>query len=272
MQRIRLCSERSRTKPSTSRFWRNRWPRGRPRAVDRGPQPLEQQLAELQNQLITQQAQYTDNHPEVIKTKSSLAELRKEMAEANEQARDGAVTGDIKPWVDEPPQIQTLRAQIQQADQFIGAKSSEAKQLQANIREIREDVQASPVVEQKYKELTRDYETALGLYNDLLKKRDQSAMAMDLERLQQGEQFRVLDSPSLPQQPSFPDRRRFALGGLAGGLVLGLGLSMLLEARDTTLHTQRDAEQLLQTQVLALIPTLKPLGAKASHASVYPQI
>jgi len=239
--------------------------------VDRGPQPLEQQLADLQNQLITQQAQYTDNHPEVIKTKSSLAELKKQMAEANEQGRGDAAPDGIKPWVAEPPQIQTLRAQIHQADQFIGAKSSEEKQLQANIREIREHVQASPMVEQKYKELTRDYETALELYNDLLKKRDQSAMAMDLEHLQQGEQFRVLDSPSLPQTPSFPDRRRLALAGLAGGLVVGLGLSFLLEARDTTLRTQRDAEQLLQTQVLALIPTLKPLGVRASHISVYPR-
>src|SRR3972149_4966753 len=168
------------------------------------------------------------------------------------------------PGAVEPLQIQTLRAHLHQAEQFIRAKNSEQGQLQANIREIREHVQASPMVEQKYKELTRDSQTALELYNDLLKKRDQSAMAIDLEHGQPGEQFRVLDSPSLPEIPSFPDRRRLALGGLAGGLVLGLGLSVLLEARDTTLRTQRDAEQLLQAQVLALVPMLKPITTKTS--------
>ena len=59
-------------------------------------------------------------------------------------------------------------------------------------------------------------------------------MAQNLERDQQGEQFRVLDPANLPDKPSFPNRPMFALGGLGGGLGLGLGLAFLMELKDSS--------------------------------------
>ena len=40
------------------------------------PQTLEQQLAQLQSQLVTLQARYTQDHPDVIKTKNDIAQVR----------------------------------------------------------------------------------------------------------------------------------------------------------------------------------------------------
>src|SRR2546429_5702218 len=62
--------------------------------------------------------------------------------------------------------------------------------------------QASAMVEQQRKELTRNYQSALDAYNDLLKKKQDSAMAIDPAHQQEGEQFRVLDPPSLPTKRS----------------------------------------------------------------------
>jgi capsular polysaccharide biosynthesis protein len=106
--------------------------------------------------------------------------------------------------------------------------------------------------------LTRDHQTALDFYNDLLKKRNESQMATELERRQQGEQFRVLDPPSLPQQPSFPKPPLFGFGGLAAGLVLGLGWVRMTEWRDKSIRTKRDVEIYLGAPTLALIPSIGP--------------
>ena len=84
-------------------------------------------------------------------------------------------------------------------------------------------MQSSPIVEQEYKELTRNYQTALDFYNNLLKNREQSAMATNLEQQQEGEQFRVLDPASLPDKPSFPKKPMLLGGGAGAGLALGLG-------------------------------------------------
>jgi capsular polysaccharide biosynthesis protein len=81
-------------------------------------------------------------------------------------------------------------------------------------------------------------------------------MSTDLERRQEGEQFRVTDPATLPDAPSFPNRPLFALGGFGGGLALGLGLAFLLEMQDTSLRTERDVEVSLRLPVLAMIPSI----------------
>jgi capsular polysaccharide biosynthesis protein len=118
-------------------------------------------------------------------------------------------------------------------------------------------------VEQQFKELTRGYQTALDSYNELQKKRDEAAMAAELNRKQQGEQFRVLDPANLPDNPSFPNRRLFAAGGLGGGLALGLGIAFLLEMKDSSLKTERDIEFALRLPVLAMIPEIAATPAES---------
>ena len=89
-----------------------------------------------------------------------------------------------------------------------------------------------------------------------------SQMAEQLERDQQGEQFRVLDPANLPDKPSFPNRPMFALGGLGGGLALGLGLAFLMEMKDSSFKNERDVEVALQLPVLAMIPAVESLSSK----------
>ena len=77
-------------------------------------------------------------------------------------------------------------------------------------------------MQEEYKNITRDYQTAQGFYDDLLKKMNQSKMATDLEHRQQGEQFSVMDQPNLPDGPTFPKRGVFLGAGLMAGLALGV--------------------------------------------------
>src|SRR5260370_11714194 len=79
-------------------------------------------------------------------------------------------------------------------------------------------------------------------------------MAQDLAHKQEGEQFRVLDPPSLPMKPSFPKLINFAGGGLCVGLALGVGILYMLIAMDQTLHTEREVELYLKFPVLASLP------------------
>lgn len=220
------------------------------------PETPEQHLGTLQAQLVTLQSKYTNDHPDVIKLKNEIVKLKQQIDQAEQQRKAGVGEKPAKAST-EPSQIQQLRAQIFQYDQVIKERTAQQEDIQKQIALYQARVQSSPAVEQEYKELTRDYQTALDFYNDLLKKRDQSAMARDLDRSQEGEQFRVLDPANYPSTPTFPKMPYFLGGGLAGGLALGLGLSLLLEMQDTSLRSERDVELALRLPVLALIPVIE---------------
>ena len=223
-----------------------------------GPNPdsLERQLAAQEQQLSELQSKYTDDHPDVIKAKSNIETLNQKIANAQGGEKTSQADGQSKSAV-EPPEIQNLRAQIFQLEQGIKQRTAQQEEIQRQIKLYQARVESSPTIEQEYKELTRDYQTALAFYNDLLIKRDQSSMANDLERRQQGEQFQVLDPANLPDKPSFPNKQLFALGGFGAGLGAAISLVLLIEILDTSLHSKQSVENVLQLPVLATIPVIQ---------------
>ncbi len=220
------------------------------------PDSLGPQLAALQSHLVTLEGRYTPDHPDVIKAKNDIAQLKKKIDEAAAAAENKPDAEVHTTKLIEPPQIQQLRNQIHVVEQTLREKSQEQERLQGQIKTYQARVQLSPVVEEQSKEVTRDYQTALEFYNELLSKKTHSEMATDLERRQQGEQFRVMDPPNLPGRASFPNRPLFAAEGLGGGLALGLGLALLLEMGDKSLHNERDVEFYLQLPTLARVPSI----------------
>jgi uncharacterized protein involved in exopolysaccharide biosynthesis len=221
------------------------------------PQSLEQQLTALQSQLISLQSRYTDDHPDVIKAKADIAEVKRKIDEMNKAATTGSENTD-KAGVAEPPEIRQLRLQIHQYDQTIAEASREQKRIKDQIGVYQGRVALSPAIEEQYKQLTRDYDTALKFYNDLLAKRSESEMQTDMERRQQGEQMRLLNPANLPDSPSFPVRWLFAAGGLGGGLALGMGLALWIELRDKAIRTEKDVEAVMELPTLVSVPWLGP--------------
>jgi len=223
------------------------------RRSEQSPETIEEQLRGLQGQLTTLESRYTAEHPDVVKMKNQIAELKKKLAESPSTDNVSAGTHTVA----EPPQIQKLHATLRQDDFNIAELTKRQGQIQDQIRVLEGRIQTSPMVEQQLKELTRNYQSALDFYNELLKKQQNSAMATDLAHQQQGEQFRVLDPPSLPTQPSSPKILNFAGGGLGGGMALGLAILYILMAMDQSLHTERDVEMFLKLPVLTSVPMLE---------------
>jgi len=216
----------------------------------------EQQLRDLQNQLHSLQRHYTKNHPDIVRLKNDIADLQQKLEDTSAQAQpDGGNEQGVRVAINEPPEVRQLRARLQQLDLTIRQRTREREELQRQIKILESKIQSSPTIQQEFKALTREHQTALDFYNDLLKKRNESQMATELEHRQQGEQFRVLDPPSLPEKPSFPIRSLFGLGGLGAGLVLGLGMAQIFELRSKSMWTKEDIEFYLQVPTLALIPS-----------------
>lgn len=77
------------------------------------------------------------------------------------------------------------------------------------------------------------YETLKETYRALLVKQRDAALAMNVERRQMGEQFRILDAARLPEQSEFQGRVGITLLGTLIGLMLGLALVVLRSSSNT---------------------------------------
>lgn len=227
-----------------------------------GPTDLQKQLTTLQDQLSALRARYTEEHPDVMKLKSQIRNLQQQLG--NMPPPPPVVKEDS---VHDTPEMQQTRTAIRLAEGNIRAKLAEQARLNHEVSALQGRLQLSPAVEEQYKSLTRDYETALQFYNDLLTKKTQSEMATNLEKRQEGEQFRLMDSPDLPLKPEFPNRMKFGFVGLGAGLLVGIGLAWLRETREHFLRTEEDVIHELDLPVLISLPDVSRKSAAPPNGS-----
>ena len=128
--------------------------------------------------------------------------------------------------------------------------------LKGRISEYQARLNREPVREQQLADLTRNYDQSRVNYESLLKKRNDSELATSLERRQQGEHFRILDPPSFPVKPYFPNRLKLSAIGLAFGLVLGGAVSAGAEMIDDRLYTEKELQALLPVDAISVIPPI----------------
>jgi hypothetical protein len=138
------------------------------------------------------------------------------------------------------------------------------KDLGTKISDYQARLNQEPIREQQLADLTRGYDQSKSDYDDLLKKKNESQRATSMELVQQGERFRILDPPSLPAKPDFPNRLKFCGFGLAFGLALGVGVVAALEMMDDRLHEEEEIKKLLPVGVIAEIPLIVNIADQQS--------
>jgi polysaccharide biosynthesis transport protein len=228
------------------------------------PPALDPELARLRAQLADLSSHYTERHPDVRKVKDQIAKLEKmkQQIAAQVSAAPPSETTEATAHPSSPADVQALASRMEIESQIkankveIESRQSAIQDLQHRIGDYQARLNMTPVREQQMAGLTRDYEQSRKNYEELLAKRDQSGMATDLEKQQQGEQFRVLDPPNLPQKPYSPNRLKLNLIGLAAGLMVGIAVLAGGEIVDDRIYSKEELAKIVSAPVLSEIPPL----------------
>ena len=225
---------------------------------------LEQELEKLRAQLADLSSHYTDRHPDVRKLKEQIAKTERmrdqllastKATNVEDGARSAGSAGEQTDVTLNPAsaqlesQLQANRIEITNREHSIAALKTKIDDYQARLNQ-------EPIREQQFADLTRGYDQSKANYDDLLKKKNESAMATNMEIAQRGERFTVVDPPSLPQKPSFPNRLKLCGIGLAVGLALGGVVVGLLELKDDRIYDEKKLKELLPATILAEIPVI----------------
>jgi polysaccharide chain length determinant protein (PEP-CTERM system associated) len=238
--------------------------------------PRVARLARLRQDLAELKTRYSDKYPDVIRLKAEIADAEKEL----EDVKTAVATAPAGPPTDGtpvarpapravalPPDPFVLRMHQAMAEADAEAKvlKAEEERLRTTIQSYQQRVQSTPLREQQYKELARDYDSTKELYASLLKRLAESQIAESMEQRQKGEQFRVIE-PALPSDsPIAPDRRRLLAVGLVLAAGAAIGLVLLVEHLDTGYHSLDDLRASTNAPVLASIPCIVTSGDTRRH-------
>jgi polysaccharide chain length determinant protein (PEP-CTERM system associated) len=207
-------------------------------------------VEELKAQLEALNSRYTEKHPDIQRLKKLIAEMEaKQRAEAADINRQGGanISTRLSP---------ELRRQIFESRQEIQVAQAEVENIKQQIAEYQKRVEDTPKREQELLGLRRDYQNIQASYDSLLSRKLEADIAVNMERKQKGEQFRVVDPARVPQKPVEPDMKKLFIMIFGGGLAFGGGIAFLLEYVDTSFRKPDEIESLYEVPVLTSIPTI----------------
>jgi len=240
---------------------------GGPRSPDGIPADLtalDVELVRLRARLAELRSHYTARYPEVLSVQDQIAKTEKARDErvagvkGNGAADKQTSDGTARKSTDGPPSgpLLELQGQLQANQTEIANREQSVAGLKSRIDEYQARLNQAPAVEQQLADLTRGYDQSKADYDALLKKKNESEMATSMEQMQQGERFSMLDPPSLPQKPDFPNRLKFCGIGLGVGLALGFIVAGGFEVLDGRIYDEKEIKSLLPMAMLSEVPEL----------------
>jgi polysaccharide chain length determinant protein (PEP-CTERM system associated) len=241
------------------------------------PEAEPSKLEVARRQLQALEGRYTGRHPDIIRMKTMVAELEAR-ERADRETADEVPTGDVEAGTGElvsPPsvaaspnapnvsspesaffrkQLVDLEAQRQTTLNEIAQTLRDIKSIENQIKEYQAKVESASRHEMELLGLERNYDNLQNSYKSLLDRKLESDIAVNLEKKQKGQSFRVIDQAKVPQRPVSPDMKKLLLFCVAAGMGTGGGLIFLLDLLDRSIKIPQDAERHLGLPILATIP------------------
>ena len=212
------------------------------------------QLADLQSQLDKLLLTYTDDYPDVVRVRHQMQDLQQQLAQAernrqNPSGKPASLGGNAQ----FNPLYQQIKSQLTDLRGQIAATTARMNASQAMLDAELDRSKRIAGSENATAELTRDYDVNRDVYQDLLKRRENARVSMDLDATQQGLTFAVQNPAILPLIPTGLRFMHFAVAGTALGLALPLGLLFGIARFDPRVRSAEQLERLTGLPVLATV-------------------
>jgi len=215
------------------------------------------QLAELQSQLDKLLMSYTDQYPDVVRLRHQMEDLRKQLESEESRKQDAQRTGTptaLDATAQFNPLYQELRSKLADVRRQIAANESRMSATESLLNAELDRSRRIAASESALAELTRDYEVNRDIYQDLLKRRENARVSMNLDEEGRGLTFRIQDPATKPLRPTGLSLMHFAIAGIALALVAPFALLFGVARFDPRVRSARELERQIGVPVLATVP------------------
>lgn len=220
-------------------------------------------IAILQEALEKLRLDYQDTYPDVIRIKFQIVDLKKsleqEVSKRKKAQLEAKNTGHV--FIDESillnpiyqqlrtdaakaeTKITTLKARIRQMTQMLNKQFSRSRKIHGGEAEL--------------SQLTRDYEVNRGIYQDLLRRRENARVSRSLDLEGSGLTYEIQEPAKLPLIPTGIRFMHFVIAGLVLGLMIPIGLIFVLLQLDPRIRFSQAISSDLELPIISEISNIR---------------
>jgi len=226
----------------------------------------DERISELELTLDSLQLKYTDKHPDVAEVKRRLKylEVNRTKEINNYLSSDQKANGNLM-ISSQNPVIQQLQIQVNQYENQVASITVRSNNYREQVIELENKIHVLPEIEAELIALNRGYEVTKSKYEELLNRQDRAQLAQQANETTNKIQFKVIDPPRAPTEPSGPKRiLLFILVTLVGSSV-GVGLSLLMSQLNPVAISTTQLNRATGVPIFGMVSANKNLNLQKIH-------
>jgi polysaccharide chain length determinant protein (PEP-CTERM system associated) len=209
-------------------------------------------IKETQAKLDDMLLRYTDQHPDVIALRETLAELKQRRDTEIAALQRGDAGAAALTGASANPVYQSIQLALNQANVEMAGLRGELTAHQAKVNELRNMLDTMPQVEAEYARLNRDYAVTKSQYTALVERLEKARLGEEAEATG-SVRFEIIDPPTAGFAPVSPKRSMLLLAVLIAGIGAGAGVAYLLDLLRPVFNSTRALAEQTGLTVLGMV-------------------
>jgi uncharacterized protein involved in exopolysaccharide biosynthesis len=210
--------------------------------------PFEEELLVVQADLERLRETYSDDNPRVFRLIERIKRLESIIAARSSDSNQANEEQDVQAILD---------AVLKEADSKIETVRDQIEATTAELEELRKNISRSTTNATQLAELERDFDIIQNRYNSAVSNLNLARMSERIEATAQGQRINVIETASVPQIPSGPNRILIAAIGILSGIGLAVGYFFLLEALNWEIRRPAELTERFKISPMATIPYME---------------
>ncbi len=209
--------------------------------------PEAQQLQQAQDRLTQALAVMAPTNPTVRLLQQKVDALQEIVTKQATGATASATS----------PGSTMLDVQIAGIDSQIQTRTDQVKTINQQLADLTKSIEKTANIQIELDALMRDYGNIQAQYTTAQNRLSTAATGERIEITSKGERITVIEAATVPNTPSKPNRVMIAAGGIAGGIMLGLGTVVLIEVMNRSVRRPKDLIAKFGITPLTTIPYMR---------------
>jgi polysaccharide chain length determinant protein (PEP-CTERM system associated) len=219
--------------------------------------PIQNRLAELQAERVRLAGSYTERHPDMVRVQNQIRDLQAELQRGGSRSVAGAAVFNPGASGDRGRLTEARSRSIGSASRIATGNSLLSQEL-ARLNRV-------AALGSELADLTRNFEVNRSLYQDLLERRENARLSMNLDAKRGGLNFRVQEPAAVPLQSNSMSLSQVAMGGLILAIAVPMVLLVSWLRFDPRVRMPSQIEQIAGLPVLGSIPPRATAGRQRAR-------